>query len=144
MALSDEDIRGILKKSRTVAVYGMSKHADKAAHYVPAYLSRQGFHLIPINPTAGVIGGKTSYASLKDIPDAIDILEVFRPSDKVLDVVKEAVERRKARGDITVVWLQEGIRNEAARKLAEEAGMLFIQNRCMKVTFKKLMKKGKP
>jgi hypothetical protein len=144
VALSDEELRDILEKYRRVAVYGMSRNPGKAAHDVPAFLSKQGYQIIPVNPNAGTIDGKTSYGSLRDIPETIDILEVFRPSEQVLAVVKEAVERKKARGDIAVVWLQQGIRSEEARKIAEGAGILFVQDRCMKATLKKLTVKGEP
>jgi predicted CoA-binding protein len=136
---TDEKIQTLLKKHRTIAVYGMSRDQKKAANYVPLFLEEKGYRIIPVNPRIGEIEGKRSYAALMDVPDKIDILEVFRPSDQVLEVVKEAVERRRIRGDVPVVWLQKGIRNGAAGKLAEAAGIVFIEDRCMKIMYNKLM-----
>jgi predicted CoA-binding protein len=105
---------------------------------VPAYLLSKGYDIIPVNPYVDKIVGRKSYPNLKDIQEKIDIIEVFRPSDRVLDVVKEALVRKEERGDIAVIWLQEGIQNEEARKLAEEAGIVFVQDRCMYKEFKRL------
>ena len=137
--LTDKDIQGILEKYHSIAVYGMSKSKEKPAHYVPAFLLSKGYAIIPVNPSADTIINLKSYASLKDIPERIDVLEVFRPSAQVPDVVREALERRQERGDIAVIWLQDGIYNEEARKLAEQAGITVIQDRCMMKEFKRLM-----
>ena len=140
--IRDEDIKDIFKKYRTIAVYGMSKNEEKAAHYVPSFLLGKGYAIIPVNLTADEIINLKCYAGLKDIAEQIDILQVFRPSAKVPDVVKEALDRKKARGDIAVIWLQDGIYNEEACKLAEQAGIIFIQDRCMMKEFKRLSPKG--
>lgn len=124
-------------KLKNIAVYGMSTNPMKAAYDVPVFLLRQGYNIIPINPTTDDIAGKKAYAKLIDIPDEIDILNVFRPSEQALGVVEEAVERKKAKGDIKLIWLQEGIINDEAKKLAEANGMEFIQDMCM---FKELIK----
>jgi len=137
--LTDKDIQGILEKYHSIAVYGMSKSEEKPAHYVPAFLLSKGYAIIPVNPSTDSIINLKSYASLKDIPERIDVLEVFRPSAQVPDVVREALERRQERGDIAVIWLQDGIYNEEARKLAEQAGITVIQDRCMMKEFKRLM-----
>jgi predicted CoA-binding protein len=135
---TDELIREVLQKYRTVAVYGMSQNPEKPAHSVPAYLLSKGYNIIPVNPYADKIVGRKSYPNLKRIQEKIDIIEVFRPSADVVDVVKEALVRKEERGDIAVIWLQEGIQNEEARKLAEEVGIVFVQNRCMYKEFKRL------
>lgn len=121
----------IFDKYKTVAVYGMSTNPAKPSHKVPVFILGKGYNVIPVNPVADEIAGKKAYKSLMDIPDTIEILNVFRPSEHCLDVVKEAVERKNAKGDIKLVWLQEGIINEEAKKLAEQNGMEFIQNACM-------------
>jgi predicted CoA-binding protein len=140
--IRDEDIKNIFKKYHTIAVYGMSKSEGKAAHYVPAFLLGKGYVIIPVNPAAGEIINLKCYTGLKDIAEQIDILQVFRPSAQVPGVVREALDRKKVRGDIEVIWLQDGIYNEEARKLAEQAGILFIQDRCMMKEFKRLSAKG--
>jgi len=130
MAARDR-IRSILEKTRTIAVYGMSKDSAKTAYWVPEYLAKKGYDIIPVNPTAEVILKRKSYPDLKSVPKRIDVVQVFRRSEEALEPVREAVARRKERGDVDVVWLQQGIRNEEARRLAEENGILFVQDRCM-------------
>jgi predicted CoA-binding protein len=138
MTTDSNQIRKIFEDYRTIAVYGMSKNPEKPAHSVPAYLSSKGYTIIPINPGADKIIGQKSYPNLNDVQEKIDVLEVFRPSDQALDVVKEAVARRRQKGDIAVIWLQEGIQNEEARKVALEAGIIFIQDKCMLKEFKRI------
>lgn len=129
-------IREIFEKYKAVAVYGMSKNPAKPSNYVPAFLKQNGYVIIPVNPTADEIDGMKCYHKLADIPEEIDILNVFRPSEQALSVVEEAIERRNLKGDIRVVWLQEGIESEEARALAEANGIVFIQDRCMMKEFK--------
>ncbi len=136
--MDDAHIRKILTTHRTVAVYGCSTMPEKPAHYVPAYLQAQGYEIIPINPGAMEILGVRSHAGLADVPGTIEILDVFRPPRDALGVALEAVERRGAKGDIAVVWLQLGIRNEEARDLVERAGITFVQDRCMLAEHKRL------
>jgi hypothetical protein len=92
---------------------------------------KQGYKIIPINPTKDQIMELKSYKSLLDVEDEIDVVNVFRRPEYAIDVVKEAIERKKKRGDIKAIWLQEGIVNDEAKKLAEENGFLFIQDKCM-------------
>jgi uncharacterized protein len=124
-------IKEIFEKYKTIAVYGMSKNPAKAANYVPAYLRGQGYNIIPINPTANEIDGLRCYPKLADVPDKIEILNVFRPSEDALDAVIEAVERKRTKGDIELIWLQEGIINDDAKLLAETNGIAFVQDKCM-------------
>lgn len=128
-------VREILERSTTIAVYGMSRHEAKPAHSVPAYMATQGYTIIPVNPFVADILGAQSYASLLDIPERIDILNVFRPSEDAGDVVREAVLRKKERGDIALIWLQLGITNNEARVLAEENDIVFVQNQCLYVEY---------
>ncbi len=98
-----------------------------------SYLAEKGYRILPINPHADRIDGRKVYPRLEDVPEEIDVLDIFRPSDQVPSVVREAVERRRKRDDIHVVWLQLDIKSEEARSLAEKAGMTFVQDRCMMV-----------
>ena len=141
--ITDAGIKEIFTKYRSIAVYGMSKSEEKPAHYVPAFLLSKGYVIIPVNPSADYISSLKAYACLRDIPERIDVLEVFRPSAQVPDVVREALERRQERGDIAVIWLQDGIYHEEARKIAEQAGIMVIQDRCMMREFKRLMPQQK-
>jgi len=121
----------IFDNYKTIAVYGMSTNEAKPSHHVPAFLLEQGYNIIPVNPVADEIAGQKVYKNLFDIPEQIDVLNVFRPSAQALEVVQEAVERKKIKGDIKLIWLQEGIINDEAKKLAEENGIEFIQDKCM-------------
>jgi uncharacterized protein len=124
-------IKEIFNNNRNIAVYGMSSNEYKPAHYVPVYLMNNGYKIYPIHPVADEIAGLKVNKKIMDVTGEIDILNVFRPSEHCLDVVQEAVERKKAKGDIKLIWLQLGIENNEAKKLAEENGIEFIQNKCM-------------
>lgn len=136
------DMEQLLKKVFTqykvIAVYGMSKNPAKPSHTVPAYLYSKGYTIIPINPTTDNIMGLKSYHNLIDVKEKIDILEVFRRSEEVPEVVKEAIERKKQKGDIAVIWLQDGIYHDEAKKSAEKEGITVIQDRCMYRDHRKL------
>ena len=125
------EINEAFEKFKTIAVYGMSQNSNKPSHNVPAFMKSQGYNIIPINPIAEEILGLKVYKKLIDIPEDIDILNVFRPSDEATEVVKEAIERHKSRGDIKVIWLQEGIVSEIGKELAKHNGIEFIQDLCM-------------
>lgn len=124
-AYSDDEIRDILSY-KNVAVVGMSKNEEKAANYVPLYLMRQGYNIVPVNPTADQILDKKCYPNLQEVSEPIDVVDVFRPSDQVLPVVEEAIKKNPK-----VIWLQEGIHNEEAENLARKAGIKVVFNRCM-------------
>ena len=132
-AHSDEEIIEILNLKK-VAVIGMSKHQEKAAHFVPKYLLENGFDIIPVNPNSDEILNKKCYKEINDIKDDIDIVDVFRPSEDVLPFVKDAIKKNPK-----VIWLQEGIHNEEAENLAREHGIDVIFNRCMLAEHKRLM-----
>ncbi len=116
----------------------MSTNTSKPSHSVPAFLHSKGYDIIPINPSADEIIGLKSHKNLKDVPDVIDILNVFRPSKDALAVVEQAIERFKSKGDIKLIWLQEGIINDEAKKLAEDNGIEFIQDKCMRKEYMNL------
>ena len=130
---SDEEIIEILNLKK-VAVIGMSKHQEKAAHFVPKYLSENGFDIIPVNPNSDEILNKKCYKEINDIKDDIDIVDVFRPSEDVLPFVKDAIKKNPK-----VIWLQEGIHNEEAENLAREYGIDVVFNRCMLAEHQRLM-----
>jgi predicted CoA-binding protein len=129
---TDEQIRDILSFKK-VAVIGMSKHSSKAAHYVPKYLSDNGFDVTPVNPTADEILGKKCYDSVSEINEDIEIVDIFRPSDQVLLVIQEAIKKKPK-----VIWLQEGIHNSEAEELARKAGIKVVYNRCMLAEHRRL------
>jgi hypothetical protein len=133
MPATTEQIREILD-AETVAVVGCSTTPGKAAHDVPKYLLDHGYEVIPVNPYADEVFGIEAYDSLAEVPEGVDVVDVFRPSEETGPIVDAAIER----DDVTAIWLQLGIRNDAAGERAEAAGKLFVQDRCIKVEHAKL------
>jgi len=129
---SDEQILDILSLKKVVVI-GMSKHSSKAAHYVPKYLSDNGYDITPVNPTAEEILGKKCYDSVSEIDGEIEIVDIFRPSDQVLPFIQEAIKKKPK-----VIWLQEGIHNSEAEELARKEGIKVVYNRCMLAEHKRL------
>ena len=121
----------ILETFKKITVYGMSAKTHKPAYYVPVFLYNQGYEITAVNPTLSEIDGIKSYPSIADVEEKIEVLDVFRRSEFCLDIVKEAVERKKEKGDIDVIWLQLGIINDEAKALAEENDIIFVQDRCL-------------
>src|SRR5262249_21949163 len=132
---SDQKIRRILETARTIAMVGASPHWNRPSYFVMKYLQGKGYRVIPVNP--GIAGqsllGEKVYASLRDIPEHVDMVDIFRSSDQVDPVVEEAI----AIG-AKVVWMQLGIRNDAAALRAEAAGLEVVMNRCPKIEFGRL------
>ncbi len=125
----------VLKRYRTVAVVGASRDPSKWAHIVPKYLKEHGYRIIPINPTASEILGEKAYKSLMEVPEEVEVVEVFRPSEEVPKIAEEVIQRRKTRGDVKVLWLQLGITaDEDTKKRLEEAGVALVENACMMET----------
>ena len=125
---SDEELREILEHD-TIAVVGCSSTPGKAAHDIPAYLQEHGYEVVPVNPFADEILGEQAYDSLDDVPQEIDVVDVFRPSDEVDGIVDETLER----DDVKVVWMQLGIQDDDAARRAEDAGLQVVQDKCLKV-----------
>ncbi len=129
--ITDDLIRKILTEYRTIAVVGMSNNPEKPARRVPAFFIARKYNVIPVNPFHEKILGRKSYPSLLEIPEEIDIVDVFRPSREIPRVVEQVLKRLEDRGDVKVLWLQEGIRHDEAAKKAEEEGLVVIQDRCI-------------
>ena len=130
---SDESIMNILKMKK-VAIIGMSKYEEKAAHFVPKYLLQNGYDITPVNPTTDEILERKCYAEITDVPYAIDIIDVFRPSKDVSDIINGIVKKKPK-----VMWLQEGIHNVEAENLARSAGIAVVYNRCMLAEHQRLI-----
>ncbi|MCD9024259.1 CoA-binding protein [Cohnella silvisoli] len=135
---SREEIKQILLDSQTIAVVGLSDDPSKTSHMVSEAMQRKGYRIIPVNPNATSILGETSYASLKDVPVPIDIVNVFRRPEHTPPIAVEAV----AAG-AKVLWLQLGISNEEAATIATEGGLKIIMDRCIKVEDSILLPHGK-
>jgi uncharacterized protein len=123
---TDSEIAEILKNDKTVAVIGMSKNPEKAAYRIPKYLIDNGYNVIPVNPTTDEILGRKSYKRLSDVPEKIDIVDVFRPSEDIPNYVDEVVKVKPK-----VFWEQLGIHNEAAEDEIAAAGIKVVYDHCM-------------
>ena len=123
--------------AKTIAVVGLSKDPSKPSHEVASYLQANGFRIIPINPTADFILGEKSYRSLLDLPEDIkrqlDVIDIFRRPEDVPMVVEEAIKIHLDYLRPSVVWMQLGIISETAAKMARDAGMKVVMDRCMKI-----------
>ena len=140
--MSQNEIKEILTKYKTVAVVGLSREPGKDSHRVSAYLKQHGFHIIPVNPFADEILGEKSYKSLLDIPPeiqkTIEIVDVFRPSKDVPPIVEQAIKLKAAYGKPNVVWMQLGIVNEQAAEAARQAGLTVVMDKCRMVEHRRL------
>jgi len=128
--------------SKVIAVVGLSKDPSKPSHDVASYLRANGFKIVPINPTADVVLGEKSYRSLLELPDDIkrelDVVDIFRRSEDVPEVVREAAQIHLTYLKPSVVWMQLGIVNQTAAKFATDHGMDVVMDRCMKIEHSKL------
>jgi predicted CoA-binding protein len=131
---SDDEIKKFYTM-KNIAVVGMSKNEEKAAHYVPRYLIDHGYNVIPVNPTATEILGRKSYPAVSSIPDRIDIVDIFRRSEDVPSVVEDTLKKE----DIKVIWMQEGIYSKEAEKMAKEKDISAVYNRCMMAEHRRLI-----
>jgi len=131
----DAYIRDILVRHRTIAMVGASPNPSRPSYFAMKYLLAKGFHVIPVNPgQAGkTILDQTVYGTLGDIPEPVEIVDIFRNSDAALQITREAI-----RIGAKVVWMQLGVRNDEAARLAEAAGLKVVMNRCPKIEYGRL------
>ncbi len=123
-----DPIREILEQSKTIAVVGLSSKPTRPSYQVAEYLQRQGYRIIPVNPNESEVLGEKAYPDLLSVPEAIDIVDVFRNPDAVPQVVGQAVQKKAK-----VVWMQPGAENYDAADLAEAAGLKTVVGMCMRV-----------
>lgn len=121
-----QNISEIIRKYRTIAVVGLSPNRLRPSYGVSEYMKSQGYKIIPVNPGHAQILGETAYRNLESIPEPVEIVNVFRRSEHVGEVVDSAI-----RIGAKVVWMQEGIRNEEAAQRAREAGLEVVEDRCI-------------
>lgn len=131
----DSYLRGILTGTRTIAVVGASPRAHRPSHRVMAYLQQQGYRTIPVNPNAAgtKINGETCYATLAEVPEPIDMVDVFRRTEAAGGVADEAVAAGAA-----ILWMQLGVRDDAAAARAEAHGLRVVMNRCPAIEIPRL------
>jgi predicted CoA-binding protein len=130
---TDAIVEQILSRYDTITVVGASRSPAKAAHYVPAHMQEHGWRIIPVNPHADVILGEPVFRTLRDVPEQVGLVDVFRPPARTPDVARQAV----AAG-ATGLWLQLGIASAEARAIAEEAGLLYVEDRCLIIEQRRL------
>ena len=124
-ATSDE-VREVLSTAKVVAVVGLSDKPDRDSYHVAAYLQRQGYRIIPVNPALTEVLGEKAYPGLREVPGKVDVVDVFRKPEAVPAIVEDAI----AAG-AKVVWLQDGIVHNAAAERARAAGLRVVQSKCM-------------
>jgi predicted CoA-binding protein len=133
----DSYIRGILNTVKTIAMVGISPKDNRPSYFAFKYLLERGYRMIPVNP--GQVGheilGQKVYAKLSDIPEAVDMVDIFRAPQYALGIVQEALAMTPRPG---VIWMQLGVRNEEAARLAEENGLKVVMNRCPKIEYGRL------
>ena len=148
--MSDDQIKDILKNSKTIAMVGISSEKKgedpknlkrKPANVVMKYMQDFGYKVIPVNPFAEgeIINGEKVVGSLEKISEPIDIVDIFRPSKETPGIANEAVKIRSK-----VLWLQYGIQNEEAKKIAEDAEVQYVENKCIKQEYQRLFQKSNP
>lgn len=125
-ATSSDEIGQLLKDARNIAVVGLSDSPLRPSHGVAAYLQTVGYHIIPVNPNIQVALGEKSYPSLLDVPEKIDIVDVFRRPEFVPDVVEQAIRLR-----VPAVWMQESVIAPEAAEKARRAGIFVVMDRCI-------------
>lgn len=129
----NDEIRGILEGSKTVAVVGLSDKPERDSYQVAKYLKDHGYKIIPVNPTKSEILGEKSYPDLASVPLPIDIVDIFRNIDAVPGIVEEAI-----RINAKVVWMQLGLAHNQSAQKAREAGLIAVQSKCLKIEHQKL------
>jgi uncharacterized protein len=124
--MSDEELSKLLQEAKTIAVVGLSSNPTRASFGVSRFLQRQGYRVIPVNPTETEILGERAYPSVHEIPDDVEIVDIFRRSEAVAEVVDDALLKKPR-----LIWMQEGVIHQDAAKKAEAAGIPVVMDKCM-------------
>ena len=131
---SDAEVKKLLRDAHTIAVVGLSSSRFRASFGVSQYMQSAGYRVIPVNPNESEVLGEKAYARLEDVPEKIDVVNVFRRSEFVPEIVDSAI-RLGARA----IWMQEGVADEAAAQRAREAGLFVIMDSCILKEHRRLM-----
>jgi uncharacterized protein len=133
--MNEEETFGkIFDECKTIAVVGLSSNPFRPSNGVAAFMQKEGYKIIPVNPNETIVLGEKAYASLADVTEKIDLVDIFRRADEAGTSVDEAIE-----AGAKAVWMQEGVIDEAAAARAEKAGLLVVMNRCWLKEFKKIL-----
>jgi predicted CoA-binding protein len=123
---ADDAIAELLRKSKTIAVVGLSSSPLRPSHGVAAYMQMHGYRIIPVNPMIRGVLGEKSFPSLSEVPEKIDIVNIFRRPEFVPEVVEQAIPLR-----VAAIWMQEGVIHEQAAERARQAGIMVVMDRCI-------------
>lgn len=134
MLTQDNDIRALLGRTRRIAIVGLSSKADRPSHGVARSMQGYGYQIVPVNPNEDEVLGENAYADLSRIPGAIDLVDVFRKSEYVPEIVQACIARR-----VRALWLQEGVVHEAAARRASNAGIHVVMDRCIYKEYVRLL-----
>ena len=132
--MNDAQMIEMYKTARTIAVVGLSTNPARAGYYVPEYMAGKGYRVIPVNPMIQQALGQKAYADLLAVPEKVDVVQIFRPSQEVPAIVEQAIKI-----GAKYVWMQLGATNEEAAQSAQTAGLLVATNKCMMVEHKRLL-----
>ena len=124
--MNDAEIKKLLQEAKTIAVVGLSNSPLRASFGVARFLQRQGYRILPVNPNENEVLGERAYATVSEVPERVDIVNVFRRSEFVPAVVDDALQK-----GTRCIWMQEGVVNEAAAEKAEAAGVSVVMDRCI-------------
>jgi predicted CoA-binding protein len=130
---SDATIRAVLASPRTIAVVGCSPSADRDSHRIARLLQQKGHRVIPVNPGYQEILGEICYSTLREVPGAVEMVDIFRRSEHVAPIVDEAIEM-----GAKIIWMQLGVIDEAAASKAQEAGLTVVMDRCPAIEYRRL------
>jgi uncharacterized protein len=131
---SNDDVRALLTRARTIAVVGLSPRPERPSHRIARRLKDWGYRVIPVRPAVSEVLGEKAYARLAEVPDPIDLVDVFRAAEEIDSIVEQCIALR-----LPAVWIQLGIVNEAAAERARSAGMAVVMDRCITVEYRRLM-----
>lgn len=134
MAIGDEQLRELLRAAKTVAVVGISSDSSRASFGVSRYMQRSGYRILPVNPNIAEVHGERAYASLEDLPEAPDVINVFRRSEHIAGLVEAAIA-----SSAKLFWTQLGVRDDRAAARLEAAGLAVIQDRCLMIEHLRLL-----
>jgi len=134
-AASDEAVAELLRTARTIAVVGLSSSRFRPSYGVAQFLQSQGYRIIPVNPNEREVLGEKAYARLEDVPDKVDIVDVFRRSEYVPEIVESAIGI-----GARAVWMQEGVTHEKATERARKAGLIVLEDNCILKEHRRLLR----
>jgi predicted CoA-binding protein len=135
----DDAIRALLSRRLRIAVIGCSPDPLRDSHLIAGMLVERGHDVVPVNPRASEVFGRRCYASLREVPGKVDLVDVFRPSSEVAEIVEQAIEKR-----VEAVWTQLGIADEQAAARARAAGLTVVMNRCPAIEYRRLFREVHP